>query len=362
MSSVKPLAGADDAQSKQHEEIGNILDRIVTIDLKGRGAVDLLYGEARRRVGRSLTMRAAGEIKRNVTKGSVAVLCTGFPVRPWISPGIGETDGPPGVAALARAISTGLTGVPLVTTPTAMREQVVAGLRGGGVLVLDDPEAVMRAAAGSRPTCAAAVIDFPTDLGAAQQAAEQLMATYKPSLIASVEHPGANSKGVYHASVGFDISEGSAKVEPLFVLAAASGALTMSFIDMPNEIGAAGIADVAEQASPFARKCVCPCEGGTLGASDVDVLVVGTTVNWAAYATVAALGILLSNHDILVTKEHDRRSLESVQFAGGLEGVTGSVWQLAGVDGVPAEMSFYVVELVRMVANDAITSVAHARF
>jgi len=46
MSAVQPPAGAEDAQSKRHAEIGDILDRIVTIDLKGRGAVDLLYGEA----------------------------------------------------------------------------------------------------------------------------------------------------------------------------------------------------------------------------------------------------------------------------------------------------------------------------
>jgi len=159
-----------DMTAKQ-EAIGDVLDRLIMVDLKGRGAVDILYREARRRAGKPLTMRAACEIRSRVKRGSVAVLCTGFPVRPWISPAIGEADGPPGVAALARAISTGLCGVPLVTAPTAMRQQVVAALRGGGGLVVD-PEAAMRADEGSRPTCAAAVIDFPTDRNEAAGAAD----------------------------------------------------------------------------------------------------------------------------------------------------------------------------------------------
>ncbi|MFA6265971.1 MAG: glutamate cyclase domain-containing protein [Pseudolabrys sp.] len=343
------------------ETIGDLLDRLTTMDLKGRGAVDILYREARRQAGQSLTMRAAQEIKNRVSEGDIAILCTGFPVRPWISELIGETDGPPGVAALARAISTSLRGVPLITTPPGMRDQVIAALRGGGVLVLD-PDAARRAASGSRPTCAAAVVDFPTDAHEAMAAAENLMTTYRPSLVAALEHPGANRMGVYHSSVGVDISAGAAKVEALFSLAASLNTLTMSFIDMPNEIGAAHIAAVAEAASPFAHRCTCPCNGGTLGASNVDILVVGATVNWAAYATVAALGVLLNDTSILVTQEHDRRSIEAVQWAGSLEGVTGSIWPAAGVDNIPAAMSSHVVELIRMVADDAIRRAPTERY
>jgi len=361
MTATTITAEAKPGMMAKLETIGDVLDRLITIDLKGRGAVDILYREARRRAGKPLTMRAACEIRSRVQRGSAAVLCTGFPVRPWISPAIGETDGPPGVAALARAISTGLCAVPLVTAPAGMREQVVAALRGGGVLVVD-PDAAKRAAEGSRPTCAAAVIDFPTDRNEAAGAAERIMATYQPSLIASLEHPGANREGIYHSSVGLDVSEGTAKVEALFALAASHGVLTMSLIDMPNEIGAAAIADVAEQASIFARKCACPCKGGTLGASDVDVLVVGTTVNWAAYATVAALSILLGDPNILATQEHDRRAMEAMQLAGSLEGVSGSVWPAAGVDGIPTSWSAHIVELVREVAKDAIFTQSRSPF
>jgi hypothetical protein len=59
-----------------------------------------------------------------------------------------------------------------------------------------------------------------------------------------------------------------------------------------------------------------PCEGGALGASDVDMLVVGTTVNLAAY----------------------------------------------DVDGIPTSLSAHIVELVRQVAEDAILSKSRAPF
>ncbi|MBN9067373.1 MAG: DUF4392 domain-containing protein [Rhizobiales bacterium] len=331
-----------------------MLDRLMTLDIKRRGAVGVLYEAAHRQAGQSLTMQAASALQERVAKGSTVVLCTGFPVRPWVSPDIGETDGPPGVAALARAICTGLEGTVLVTAPAAMRPQVSAALQASGVLVLDEG-AVSRATQGARPTCAAAIIDFPTNATEAAIVAERLIRVHRPAVVAAIEHPGANRSGVYHSSTGVDISVGAAKVEALFDRAAANGILTMSFIDMPNEIGVAGISEGAQAASPFALECGCPCHGGTAGATKVDVLVVGTTANWAAYGTVAALCVLRGDLSLAVTREHDRRAIEASQQAGALEGVSGSVWPAAGVDGVPSTVSGHIVDLLWHVAQDALT-------
>ena len=344
-----------------HERVGDLLDKLMTLDIKRRGAVEVLYEAARRHAQQPLTIRAAAALQARVTKGSTVVLCTGFPVRPWISPDIGETDGPPGVAALARAICTGLEGIVLVTAPAAMRHQVSAALRASGILVVDE-EAVLRAAQGGRPTCAAAVIDFPTDAAEAAILAERLILTHRPVVVAAVEHPGANSSGVYHSSIGVDISAGVAKVEALFGRAAAHGILTMSFIDMPNEIGVAGIREATKAASPFALDCGCPCHGGTAGATEVDILVVGTTANWAAYGTVAALCVLRGDLSLAVTREHDSRAIEASQQAGALEGVSGSLWPDAGVDGVPSSVSGHVVDLLRHVAQDALSEGVRAPF
>jgi hypothetical protein len=344
-----------------YEQVGELLDRLITLDLKCRGAVEILYEAARQQARQPLTMRAAAALQEHVAKGSTVVLCTGFPVRPWVSPDIGETDGPPGVAALARAICTGLEGIVLVTAPAAMRQQVSAALQASGVLVVDE-EAVLRAARGARPTCAAAIIDFPTDAAEAAILAERLILMHRPAAVAAIEHPGANRSGIYHSSTGVDISAGAAKVEALFDRAAANGILTMSFIDMPNEIGVAGISEGAKTASPFALDCGCPCHGGTAGATKVDILVVGTTANWAAYGTVAALSVLRGDLSLAVTREHDRRAIEASQLAGALEGVSGSVWPAAGVDGVPSAISGHIVDLLWHVAQDALADSVRGPF
>jgi len=333
--------------------MGELIDRVMTIDIKGRGTVGLFYDALRSRTGAPLALEAAQRIAKKVGKGDFVVLATGFPVRPWISGDVGETDGPPGVVALCRAISAGLGAIPVVTAPAGMRAQVEKSLLAGGVLPLTLDEA-RRAATGLRPTCVAVVLDYTTDRAEAEAFAERIMAEVNPVFLAAVEHPGANAEGVYHSSVGFDISEGAAKIEPLFALARERGVLTMSFIDMPNEIGAGVLLDLAHEKIPFAKTCVCPCGGGTAGVSHVDHVVVGTTVNWAAYATVAGLAILLGRADLAASREHDARTIEAVMHNGGIEGVTGSIWPEAGVDGISTRISGHIVDLLaEVVANAA---------
>src|SRR5690606_26923380 len=106
---------------------------------------------------------------------------------------------------LCRALSMGLKAIPVVTVPLAMRPQVEATLRAAAVVPMS-LEAARRAVAGPRPTCIAVVVDYTTDDAAAAAAAEATLATYAPVALAAVEHPGANAQGVYHSSVGVDIS------------------------------------------------------------------------------------------------------------------------------------------------------------
>jgi D-glutamate cyclase len=346
------LEGDDEAHAAFCEATGDLLDRIITLDLKRRGAVEMLYQAARARAKRSLSMHAASVLSRAVTRGDTVLFTTGFPVRPWISPAIGETDGPPGVAALARALAIGCGAIPVVLVPEAMRGQAVGALRAGGLLVLDLEEA-RRVHLNDRPTCVACVAAFPTNAALASDAAERMLQVYRPAAVAAVEHPGCNAANVYHSSVGVDISAGTAKVEPLFEGARRQGIATLSFIDMPNEIGAGSLRQAVEGKMAFASQCACPCGGGTAAASEVDVLVVGATVNWASYATAAALSVLLDDPDIVFTRNQDARAMEAVQMAGGVEGVSGSVLPSAGVDGIPADVSGNVADLLHFVAKDA---------
>jgi hypothetical protein len=325
----------------------------MTIDIKGRGAVALLYQAVRSVVGRPLSMTAAQLLAETVRPGSSVAFATGFPVRPWIDGSIGETDGPPGVAALARAVSTGLSAVPLICVPNAMREQMAAALRSAGVSVLDY-EAVRRAVAGPRPTCSAAIIDYTIDPSEAEQVAANFMSSYAPVLLAAIEHPGANKTGTYHSSVGVDISCGVAKVEPLFALAAARGLPTLSFIDMPNELGAGAVQALAHEKIPFAKRCVCPCGAGMAASSRVGQLIIGTTANWAAYATVAALAVLIGRPEIAASRDHDARAIEAIMCSGGVEGVSGSIWPEEGVDGIATRISGHIVDLLAEVVRNAL--------
>jgi hypothetical protein len=215
-------------------------------------------------------------------------------------------------------------------------------------------DSARRAVAGPRPTCVAVILDYTTDDTAAAAAAEATLATCAPVLLAAVEHPGANEHGVYHSSVGVDISAGVARVEPLFALARARGLPTLSFLDNANEIGGGALRALAHERIPFARACVCPCGGGMAAASTVDRIVVGTTANFAAYATVAALAILTARPELAVTRAHDARAIAAVMQSGGVEGVSGSIWPDDGVDGIATRISGHFVDLLaEIVANTA---------
>lgn len=323
------------------ERLGRLLDSVMTIDFGGRGFVNILYKAIRATVDLPLSVNAAEVIRGALSPGTVAMIATGFPVRPWISPAIGETDGPPGAAALARAISLGLNAIPVVTAPIAMVEQVRASLCATGMSILELEEA-RRAVEGSRSTCAAVVL--AREPGPISQAdATDLFKIYNPTILAAIEHPGANATGIYNSSVGIDISDGVAASEPLFEEARRRAVPTLSFIDNVNEIGAGGIAPEALRQLAIAAR--------TAGTSRVDHLVVGTTANWAAYATVAALAVLLDREDLLMSRERDAKAIAAVMAAGGVEGVSGSAWPEDGVDAVPSWVSGHIVDLFAHIAR-----------
>lgn len=325
--------------------LGDTLDRLVTIDLGGRGAITTLHAAARRISKGPLTTTAALALVQACSPGAVFAVCTGFPVRPWISPAIGETDGPPGAAALSWAVAAALQALPVIITPPAMMTQAEAAARAFGLVPLPLDQA-RAAAAGSRPTPAVVIRSFTVEAASADAEADKLMSVLMPAAIAAIEHPGANENGVYHSSVGVDISAGCAKIEPLFARAQSAGVRTFTFADMPNEVGLGPLRADALAASPYATRCQCPCGGGIVGASRVDHLVMGTTANWAGYATAAAIAVITGIARAAATPEQDARALAAVQAAGAVEGVTGSLDPSAGVDGLTTNISGRMAALI----------------
>lgn len=338
-------------ERREFDRLGETLDRIVTIDVANRGAILLLYEAARRKAGRPLSTLAAARLAVALAETRTVLILTGFPVRPWISPAIGETDGPPGAAALAWALCKGMKAIPVVVTPDLMVGQVAGALRASGILVVALDEA-RRAVSGPREVVLGVVEPFTRDAGQAELRAPQLMERLDPAAVLAIEHPGANARGVYHSGVGLDVSIGAAKAEPLFRLARSRGVLTISFADMPNEIGLGSIAPDILDGMPYARKCQCPCGGGIAAASVTDHLVMATTANWAAYATVAALSVMLQRPDIRYSRAQDERAIAAVLQGGGVEGRSGSLDPLAGLDGIPTRLSGHILDLLDTAATN----------
>ena len=78
------------------------LDRLVNLDLGNRG-IEPLYEASRRLAGRALC-GAAAEMLLAIPEGGTAIVTTGSVSRAWLSPELGENDGPSGAAALIRAL------------------------------------------------------------------------------------------------------------------------------------------------------------------------------------------------------------------------------------------------------------------
>ena len=337
--------------SLELDELGSVLDHIMTIDVGGRGVIHPLYQAARRHFVRPLTSLAASRLVESVQPGSVVLICTGFPVRIWVSPAIGETDGPPGAAALAWALVNGFNALPLLLTPEPMVGQLKSSLNASGLLVTDY-ETARKAIEGPRGSAIAVVEPLSCLREEARVTTKRLLEDLNPTAVLSIEHPGENEKGVCHSATGQDITSAVAKAELLFATARQRGVLTMSFADMANEIGTGLIRRTSLEHVPFAGRCQCPCQAGIASVSEVDHLVMATTANWGAYATIAALSLILTKPEIRFSRSQDARAIAAVQQAGAMEGLSGSLDPEAGVDGILTELSGHIIDLMNHAAGN----------
>ena len=98
--------------------IGEAVDRLVTVPmsnwtiLKGLPLTET-YEAARAKAGEPLTLKIAKMLNERVGKGDKVLLLSGFVILNWNRP---ETDGPVGVAALARSLDLSLGAVPVILT------------------------------------------------------------------------------------------------------------------------------------------------------------------------------------------------------------------------------------------------------
>lgn len=329
--------------------ISEAIDRITLLGgapATGRAQeLGTLYQAARRGGAEPLSAKAARRLEAVLVPGATVIILTGAGAPPSLPRG--ETDGPPGAAALARGLALGFGAKPVLVADARFRGPIVA--------------AVDALADGSRASAwrrSIRFVTFPSSRAAARSAAAMLWRRTGPVAVIAVERLGPNRRGVIHNARGQDVTAEHAGVEALFLLARHAGVLTIGVGDRGNELGFGSITPGRSSGIPLHRPCACPCRSGIACAIPAEVIVVASVSNWGAYAIVAGLAMGLGDLRLLHRPADEMRMLAACVGAGARDGISGE--GRPTVDGLPGRTQRAVVMLLRE-ALAAVTGPAHDR-
>ena len=313
------------------------LDRIMNLDVGNRG-VEKLYEPARARNAEALWAAAARPLTTLAT-GDCVILITGSLTRSWVSPEIGETDGPVGGAALARALSYGFNAIPVVVSDSSLLDPISATLRAAGLATVTLEQA--KRATGNKRFCSVAVVQgFPLEEAEARTDAVRMIDEFAPKAVISVERAGMTPRGTYHNMLGEDFSEGRAKIDYVVQQAQSHAIPTVGVGDGGNEIGMGAVAEAVHKYVPHGEILCAQLA--------TDVLLPAGVSSWGCYAIQAALAILTGKAELLHTSALERRLVDAAANAGLVDGNTGKCEPT--VDGLPLEVHVGIVELLMATA------------
>lgn len=319
--------------------IGRHIDRLVTVEARisptSRNVIVNLYEAAcAAQGGGPLSMRAAQQILTHLGPGKTVFLTTGAGDPRYLP--AGETDGPPGVAALALAIHAATGAVPILFTEEPFRHNLAATTLAAGLGIREPKHALNT---GYTTT----VLPLAHDETAEKQATDYLD-IYKPAMVISIEKIGPNPQGIAHTSTGTPTASDRARAECLFDEAARRGIPSLGIGDNGNELGFGLIADAVARYKPNGERLCTRVK--------TDVLVPANTSNWGAYAVEAALAALVGKPEIMHSPEIERRMIEACVDAHGVDGSTGR--HILGVDGMPAEASYAIVAMLGCIVRNGV--------
>jgi hypothetical protein len=320
--------------------IGDTVDRLITVEMRNRamnhGIIRRIYDEARREGGgRPITARAAQALADRVKPGDTVLIVTGAGYAPEAPNG--ESDGPPGAAALARALFWGLRAVPVFVTEPCHAPPVVASSQAAGIMVRDYPLAKSR-------RMGAALMTSPTEQHAVADWAADLFETCRPAAIIAIERLGPNVDGILHYSTGVR-PEGCVDLSPLFDEAPKRDVLSIGIGDNGNEIGFGRIHGFMQDFHPYGRRCQYEGGKGVPTIVATDIFLPASISNWGAYGICAMLAFLCKQQDLVQTPELERKIVTACLDAGG--------WEMRYctsrfiVDGTEGESSMAIVQLLR---------------
>jgi hypothetical protein len=339
------------------KNIGEAVDRLITVDVSSRGLIGVLYDAARTSLdGQPLALTAAERLWAATTPGQPVVIATGLPIRGWFSPAMAENDGPIGAATLARAVYLARGALPVLICETQQVAVLEACVRAASLTPTTFEQIELAAASPhavpGRALPVAVVHGFPADDRAAVEESRRLLAR-KPSALVSIERQGANAKGVYHYGRGeANRRDIMAKVDLLFEEARAAGVLTIGIGDGGNELGMGRIKDAVRQHVPFGGKCACPCGAGMAPEMVPDVLIAATVSNWGAWGIEACLAALAEDLHVLHSPDMELDVIRACAAAGAVDGATGLVEPF--VDALPARICANLVEVLQTIVRNGL--------
>ena len=333
ITSTRNRSTSEYAKVTDKTELFETIDRLVCLDIGGRGIREL-YQPARQR-GKGPLSQQAVEHLASVTRGDCVFIITGSLSRAQVTPRIAENDGPLGAAAIARALSIGRGAIPVLLTDEPIRERVaaVAGYAGCNVLT---PEEAAIAAALPRATTMVTSASISATCDLAEHESGALLERFQPKAVISIERAGWTADGTYRNALGQDYSEGRARLDHVVELAQASGIPTIGIGDGGNEIGMGAVKAAVHAHVPHGP--VLCAEVAT------DVLIPAGVSNWGGYAIAAALAISDGNADLAHTPDRERRLLEAAPGLGLIDGTTGRTDPTG--DGMPMSVHLAVSELL----------------
>ncbi|WP_458098128.1 glutamate cyclase domain-containing protein [Roseomonas sp. WA12] len=333
------------------------IDRLVTIEMRAgrgeipRGVTHRLYEAARAaQDDRALTFLAADGLRKALTRGDHVLIATGAGTPPWLPKG--ETDGPPGAAAIARALDIGLGAKPIVVGEERNIGPIIASLEGIGLVVNDEAQFAQR------DGCALVI---PMPLGAEPGAAfaRDIFARFAPKAAVFVEKAGPNSEGYYNSLLGTGRTKDMmANAELLAAEAKAAGVFTLGIGDGGNEIGFGKAAEAIRDIQPWGRRSRRPDGSpgvGIVTVTETDVLLAAAVSNWGGYGVAAALAALEGRPEILHSVADERRMLNRCVEAGAVDGVFCRPVPMA--DGTSEETQFAMITMLHDIVASSLRTV-----
>ena len=339
------------------EILGEYVDRLITVELRNRamphGMTRQFYEAALAEGGgRSLTLRAAEGLVKNVRRGDCVFIITGAGTPPALPKG--ESDGPPGAAVLGRALYKGIGAIPVYIVEEHHTDPMIASSEAAGVMIKEFSAAKEKHLGG-------VLINAPTDGSEVPRWAASLFNTYKPKSVIATERLGPNEKGIIHGATGLAGWKPQVDLTPLIEEAEKRGIFSIGVGDNGNELGFGRIHQAVKDIQPFGKRCQCPCQSGMATIVKTDVLIPAMISNWGCYGIEALLAFLLNKPDLPHTPEMEKKIITACLEAGGLE----AMWctKLFYVDGADGESSMAIVQLlnnmVRLASAEPDTGPAH---